>query len=69
MSDNSVTAFLVKCVNDIQTLYSRMVLAKGAAVGNINENRRLRVSLMEPTIEFMMKCIFKDASEVCYGVL
>ncbi|PON91931.1 Suppressor of white apricot protein [Trema orientale] len=55
--------FLVRCVNDIKTLCSRMLEAKGGAEGNINDNKRLLFSLMEPTIEFIMQCIFKDASE------
>ncbi|XP_062077629.1 uncharacterized protein LOC133782367 isoform X3 [Humulus lupulus] len=56
-------AFLVNSVNDIKALYWRMILAKGGAEGNIINNTRLLFSLMEPTIEFIMQCIFKDASE------
>ncbi|GMN51638.1 hypothetical protein TIFTF001_020788 [Ficus carica] len=48
-------ACLVRSVNDIKTVLSRIISA--------NENKRLLVSLMEPTIEFSMKCIFKDASQ------
>ncbi|KAM6553777.1 hypothetical protein CsatB_014539 [Cannabis sativa] len=55
--------FLVNSVNDIKTMYSRMILAKGGAEGNLKSNMRLLVTLMEPTIEFIMQCIFKDASE------
>ncbi|KAL5548430.1 hypothetical protein UlMin_003661, partial [Ulmus minor] len=51
------------CVNDIRILFSRIISAKGATERNINENKRLFVSLMELTIEFMLKCIFKDASQ------
>lgn len=42
-----------------------MVLPKGGAEGNSKDNKRLLFSLMEPTIEFIMQCIFKDVSEVC----
>ncbi|KAL5548438.1 hypothetical protein UlMin_003669 [Ulmus minor] len=55
--------YIVTCVNDIRILFSRIISAKGATEGNINENKRLFVSLMEPTIEFMLKCIFEDASQ------
>lgn len=60
--------YLVRCVNDIKSLLSWVMLRKEAADGNIIDNKRLLVSLMEPTIEFIMKCIFKDVSQVCYGV-
>ncbi|XP_024021674.1 UPF0505 protein [Morus notabilis] len=56
-------AYLVRSVNDIKMLLSRIIPAKGAVVRNIKDNNRLLVSLMEPTIEFSMKCMFKDASQ------
>ena len=64
MSDNNLTGYLVKCVNDIKILVMRIISAKETTQGNITNNRRLLVTLMEPTIEYIMKCIFKDASQV-----
>ncbi|XP_050246843.1 uncharacterized protein LOC126694549 isoform X1 [Quercus robur] len=55
--------YLVKCVNDIKILVMRIISAKETTQGNITNNRRLLVTLMEPTIEYIMKCIFKDASQ------
>ncbi|XP_048321311.2 uncharacterized protein LOC107432545 [Ziziphus jujuba] len=59
--------YLVRCVNDIKSLLSWVMLRKEAADGNIIDNKRLLVSLMEPTIEFIMKCIFKDVSQKQVG--
>ena len=64
MSDNDLTGYLVKCVNDIKILVMRIVSSKEATQGNFTNNKRLLVSLMEPTIEYLMKCIFKDSSQV-----
>ncbi|KAH7546757.1 hypothetical protein FEM48_Zijuj01G0235300 [Ziziphus jujuba var. spinosa] len=59
--------YLVRCVNDIKSLLSWVMLTKEAADGNIIDNKRLLVILMEPTIEFIMKCIFKDVSQKQVG--
>lgn len=32
---------------------------------NVKLNKKLQVSLMEPTIEYIMKCIFTGLSQVC----
>jgi hypothetical protein len=64
MSDNNLTGYLVKCVNDIKILVMRIVSGKEATQGNFTNNKRLLVNLMEPTIEYLMKCIFKDSSQV-----
>ena len=68
MFDNTVTGYLVRCVNDIKNLLPWVVSVKETASGNIIDDKRLLVSLMEPTIEFITKCIFKDATQVCNGV-
>ncbi|KAF3453419.1 hypothetical protein FNV43_RR03859 [Rhamnella rubrinervis] len=59
--------YLVKCVNDIKNLLSWVVSVKETANGNIIDNKRLLVSLMEPTIEFITKCIFKDVTQKQVG--
>ncbi|GMY31180.1 VPS35 endosomal protein sorting factor-like isoform X1 [Fagus crenata] len=59
--------YLVKCVNDIKILVMRIVSSKEATQGNFTNNKRLLVSLMEPTIEYLMKCIFKDSSQMQVG--
>lgn len=65
VSDNNLTGYLVKCVNDINVLLKRIVSAKETTRRNSTDNKRLLFALIEPTIEYIMKCIFKDASEVC----
>ncbi|KAJ7963774.1 UPF0505 protein C16orf62-like [Quillaja saponaria] len=55
--------YLVTCVNDIRVLLTRIVSTDESAHGNTTENKRLLVSLMEPAIEYIMKCIFKDLSQ------
>ncbi|WKA12503.1 hypothetical protein VitviT2T_029878 [Vitis vinifera] len=55
--------YLISCINDIKILLMRMISEKEATHGNSSANKRLLVSLMEPTIEYIMKCIFKDASQ------
>ncbi|KAL5548421.1 hypothetical protein UlMin_003652, partial [Ulmus minor] len=44
-----------------KVITGQIISAKGATKRNINEYKRLFVSLMEPTIQFMLKCIFKDS--------
>ena len=41
---------------------------KGTSVKNIGDNKRIIISLIEPTIEFSVKCILNGASEVCLGL-
>lgn len=69
MFDNTVTGYLVRCVNDIKKLLSWVISAKETTYGNITDDKRLLLNLMEPTIEFITKCIFKDATRVCNGFL
>ncbi|KAJ8754974.1 hypothetical protein K2173_015486 [Erythroxylum novogranatense] len=59
----SHTGFLVTCVNDMKILLRRLLLEYETSHGHLSENRRLLVSLMEPTIEYIMKCIFEGSSE------
>lgn len=57
------TGYLVKCVNDINIVLMRIASAKETTHRNSTDNKKLLFSLIEPTIEYIMKCIFKDASE------
>nr|XP_011461060.1 PREDICTED: UPF0505 protein C16orf62 homolog isoform X2 [Fragaria vesca subsp. vesca] len=54
---------LLTCVNDFKILLMRVISAKETVHGNLTENKRLLISLMEPTIDYIMKCIFKNVSE------
>ncbi|KAG6671064.1 hypothetical protein I3843_Q017200 [Carya illinoinensis] len=59
----SDTGYLVKCVNDINIQLMRIISAREMTHRNSTDNKRLLFSLMEPTIEYIMKSIFKDASK------
>lgn len=63
------TGHLITSINDIKILLARVLSTKEAAHGKSVDNRRLLVSLMEPTIEYIMKCIFKDASQRQVGTV
>ncbi|KAJ0102793.1 hypothetical protein Patl1_04144 [Pistacia atlantica] len=57
------TGHLITSVNDIKILLMWNSSTKESTLGKSTDNKRLLVSLMEPTIEYLMKCIFKDASQ------
>ncbi|XP_021287819.1 UPF0505 protein C16orf62 homolog isoform X2 [Herrania umbratica] len=56
------TGYLITCVNDIKLVFTWISSAKEAAHGCFADSKRSLVGLMEPAIEFIMKCIFNDAS-------
>ncbi|BFG29632.1 hypothetical protein CerSpe_159060 [Prunus speciosa] len=57
------TGCLLTCVNDFKIVLMRVISSEETSHGNLSDNKRLLVGLMEPTIEFIMKCIFKNMSE------
>ncbi|KAH0987001.1 hypothetical protein GBA52_014178 [Prunus armeniaca] len=57
------TGCLLTCANDFKIVLMRVISAEETSHGNLSDNKRLLVGLMEPTIEFIMKCIFKNMSE------
>ncbi|XVE50697.1 hypothetical protein DITRI_Ditri01bG0184100 [Diplodiscus trichospermus] len=56
------TGYLITCVNDIKLVFTRISSANETASGCLIGSKRSLVSLMEPVVEFIMKCIFNDAS-------
>ncbi|KAI3729336.1 hypothetical protein L6452_17992 [Arctium lappa] len=54
---------LITCMNDLKVVLSSIVSMKETTFGNSLADRRLLVSLMEPTIEYMMRCVFKDPNQ------
>ncbi|GKV38764.1 hypothetical protein SLEP1_g46642 [Rubroshorea leprosula] len=56
------TGYLATCVNDIKILVMQISSTKKTSHGHADK-KRLLVNLMEPAIEFIMKCIFKDVSQ------
>lgn len=55
--------YLVTSVNDIRHILIRILSTNETAHGNLTDDKKLQVSLMEPTIEYIMKCIFKGRSQ------
>ncbi|XP_044480941.1 VPS35 endosomal protein-sorting factor-like isoform X2 [Mangifera indica] len=57
------TGHLITSVSDIKILLIWNLSTKETTYGKSTDNKRVLVSLMEPTIEYIIKCIFKDASQ------
>ncbi|CAL0315900.1 unnamed protein product [Lupinus luteus] len=55
--------YLVTCVNDITYILMQMLSAKESTHGNVQSFKKLQVSQMEPTIQYIMKCIFNGLSQ------
>ncbi|CAH1449750.1 unnamed protein product [Lactuca virosa] len=63
------TGHLIACISDTKTVLTRIVSMKETKYGNFLGDRRLVTSLMEPTIEYTMRCIFKDPNQVADMIL
>lgn len=59
------TGYLVTCVNDLRVILTQTSAANESTRGNFKNNKKFQISLMEPTIEYIMKCIFCGLSQVC----
>ncbi|KAL1307448.1 UPF0505 protein C16orf62 homolog isoform X1 [Arachis ipaensis] len=55
--------YLITCVNDIRVILMKILSANESTHGNVKHNKKLQVSLMEPTIEYIMKYIFNGLSQ------
>ncbi|KAK1440085.1 hypothetical protein QVD17_05910 [Tagetes erecta] len=57
-------AHLVACISDQKIILKKIVSTKQTKYGNFLGDLKLLISLMEPTIEYTMRCIFKDPNQV-----
>ncbi|KAG4161648.1 hypothetical protein ERO13_D01G069100v2 [Gossypium hirsutum] len=57
------TGYLITCLNDITLIFTRISSTKESAHGCFADSKRSLISLMEPSVEFIMKCILNDASQ------
>ncbi|XP_038690110.1 VPS35 endosomal protein sorting factor-like isoform X2 [Tripterygium wilfordii] len=57
------TGYLITCINDIKVLLMRTISTTESPYAYLTDNKKLLVSLMEPTIEYLIKCILNDASQ------
>ncbi|KAK7385975.1 hypothetical protein VNO78_31989 [Psophocarpus tetragonolobus] len=55
--------YLVTCVNDFRVILMQILSANERTCKNIKLDKKLQVTLMEPTIEYIMKCIFNGLSQ------
>ncbi|GFP79107.1 upf0505 protein [Phtheirospermum japonicum] len=59
------TGFLITCINDAKLLLMRLIApARQAMDGNLSGNCKLLLTLIEPTIEYTMKCLFKNLKQM-----
>ncbi|KAK4439774.1 VPS35 endosomal protein sorting factor-like [Sesamum alatum] len=58
------TGFLITCINDLKVLLMRLTQARDAMDGNLSGNSKLLLTLIEPTIEYIMRCLFKDRKQM-----
>ena len=56
---------LVSCVNDTNAQLKHFIPAKETKTGSSTDSKVLLVGVIEPTIEYIVKCIFKNVSQVC----
>ncbi|XP_026448170.1 UPF0505 protein-like isoform X3 [Papaver somniferum] len=55
--------YLITCISDINLVLTRIVSEKEPTPSNSLENKNLLINLVEPTIEWITRCILKDAHQ------
>ncbi|XP_052735899.1 uncharacterized protein LOC108338455 isoform X3 [Vigna angularis] len=55
--------YLITCMNDIRVILMQILSANERSHKNVEVNKKLQVSLMEPTIEYIMKCVFNGLTQ------
>ncbi|XP_077228436.1 uncharacterized protein LOC143861401 isoform X3 [Tasmannia lanceolata] len=58
------TGYLIASISDITILLKRILSRNGSNHENIHENKKLLMTLLDPTIEWIVKCIVKNACQV-----
>ncbi|XP_057787699.1 uncharacterized protein LOC131004943 isoform X3 [Salvia miltiorrhiza] len=58
------TGFLIACVNDLKLLLVHFIPAREAVNGNLSRNSELLLTLVEPAIEYIIRCLFKDLKKM-----
>ncbi|KAK6149319.1 hypothetical protein DH2020_016844 [Rehmannia glutinosa] len=58
------TGFLITCINDLKLLLMRLTPAREAMDVNLSGNCKLFLTLIEPTIEYIMKYLFKNLKQM-----
>ncbi|KAL1556274.1 VPS35 endosomal protein sorting factor-like isoform X4 [Salvia divinorum] len=58
------TGFLIACINDLKLVLARLTPARETVNGNLYGNIELLLTLVEPAIEYVIKCLFKDLKKM-----
>lgn len=61
--DHGVTGNLIKCIKDIEDILAPFLVDKDG-YSYITDDKKLIFSLMEPAIEYIMKCLFLAGRQV-----
>ncbi|XP_073149503.1 uncharacterized protein [Henckelia pumila] len=59
--------YLIMCINDLQVILMRLMTAREAIDGNLSGSSTSPFTLIEPTIEYVIRCLFKDLKQVEVG--
>ncbi|KAL7087955.1 hypothetical protein ACP275_13G099800 [Erythranthe tilingii] len=58
------TGFLITCINDIKLLLLRLTPAREAMDRDLSGTSEVLLTLIEPTIEYIIRCLFKDLRQM-----
>ena len=58
------TGPMITCINDLKILLMRIVSVEDTTHEKLSGDKKLLLSLMEPTIEYIMNMIFKSSYQV-----
>ncbi|KAL7130929.1 hypothetical protein ABFS83_13G165300 [Erythranthe nasuta] len=58
------TGFLITCMNDIKLLLLRLTPAREAVDRDLSGTSEVLLTLIEPTIEYIVRCLFKDLRQM-----
>lgn len=58
------TGFLITCINDLKLLLIGSTPAREAVNGNLSGNCGILPTLVQPAIEYIVRCLFKDLKQM-----
>ncbi|XP_019193778.1 PREDICTED: UPF0505 protein isoform X1 [Ipomoea nil] len=65
LPDHSI-GYLVNCINDMKTLFMDIASMEKSKYQSLSEKKML-MGLVEPAVEYIMKCLFKDCNPLQVG--
>lgn len=63
MFDHDITGYLIKCIKDIEDVLAPILVDKDGC-SYITDDKKLLFNLMEPAIEYIMKCLLLTGRQV-----